>query len=317
MAFHPAERTVILVSGALAAADAFLIWWKDIVVDLEVFAIVLCIGSVFIGLGQIYRHYRDSERIALTMHAFGLYIIYWLFCGVFNTVLLPLRSEPIDAALVRADAWLGYSWPDLCAWIAGYPVLNVILRTVYSLTASQLLLSFVLLGFLLDRQRLHTAMLTTVLGSLMVIFCWALLPSAGASAYWVLAPEIDSAVQPAVDSAHGAELYRLYKYGVHDLTTISVKGLVGFPSFHTVMAFISIVAVWPYRAFRNALLVAGIFLFPAILIHGGHNLVDLIAGLAIAVIAWLLSSVIFEAQERVKLKPAPGRTEALPEATAA
>ena len=318
MAFHPVERTILRITGALAVADAFLIWWKDILVGIDFFAFSLGLAGLFIVIGQIYRRYRDSERIALTTHLIGLFTAYSVFCALFNLVLLPRPAPPIDAALVRVDAWLGYSWPAICAWIADYPVLNSIIRTVYKLTLVQLLLGFVLLGLLLDRRRLHAAALATVIASLAVILCWALFPSGGASAYWTLAPEIDRIVRPIVDSAHGARLYRLYSEGVHDLSALGATGLIGFPSFHTVMGLVSLIAVWPYRAFRITLLVFGAFLLPGILIHGGHNLVDVIAGAAITGIAWRLSLAIFDALERVEPKqPAAVPAGSLPEAIAA
>ena len=300
MRFYPAERTILLITGALALVDAFLIWWKDIVVGIDFFAFSLLFAAFFVIVGQIYRVYRDAEGVALIMHVFGIFTAYSVFAALFNLVLLPRPGVPIDAFLVRVDAWFGYSWPAMCAWIADYPVFNAMLRAVYSLTLAQLFFAFVLLGALSDRRRLHAAALTLVISSLTVILCWAMFPSGGASAYWTLDPEIDRIVRPMVDSEHGAMLYRIYREGVHDLSALGVTGLIGFPSFHTVMGLVSIIAVWPYRPFRYTLLVFCALLFPAILIHGGHNLVDVFGGAAITAVAWWLSLKIFDAQTRIE-----------------
>lgn len=298
LVFHPVERTILMIIGALAVADAVLIWWKGTVVGVHFFLFSIVVAGLFIFIGQIYRQWRDSERIALTTTAIALFVSYSVFCALFNMLLLPRPRAPIDAVLVRIDAWLGYSWPELCAWIANYPVFNVALRTVYLLTMPQYLITLVLLGMLFDRRRLHGMALATILGSLTVIFCWALFPSGGASAYWTLDPAIDRIVRPVVNSAYGAELYRLFNDGIRDVSMINVSGLIGFPSFHAVMGLVTLFAAWPYRAYRAVLIVSNALLAPAILVHGGHNLVDLLAGLAITVVAWLLALAIYDAKER-------------------
>lgn len=311
MKFHPAERTILLVTVALAISSFALIWLKGIAVDVGFFTFSLGFSALMILIGQVYRQYRDSERIALTTHVLGLFIGYSLFGALFNTVLLPRPFAPIDPVLVRIDAWLGYSWPAICGWFAEHPVLNSVLRVVYKLTLVQLLVSFILLGMLLDRRRLHGAALAMVVASLITIFCWALFPSGGAAAYWTLDPEVSRSVRPIVGSAYGAELNRLFRDGVTDLSAMGVTGLIGFPSFHTVMALMSLVCVWPYRAYRMALLAVTAMLLPAILVHGGHNLVDVLAGTLITAISWPLGLRIHDAQARVEAR-STGATSARP-----
>lgn len=298
MAFHPAERTIILTTAALAIADFVLIWMKGIAVGWSFFGFSLGFAALMVGIGQVYRRYRDAERIALVTHALGLFVAYSLFGALFNIVLLPRPFAPVDPTLVRFDALLGYSWPEICAWMAKYPAFNDIVRDVYKLTLVQLLVAFIVLGAMLDRRRLHVAALATVFASLITIFAWAMFPSGGAAAYWTLDPEIAKIVRPVVGSAYGAELNRLFRDGVTDLSAMGVTGLIGFPSFHTVMALVSLVAVWPYRPLRLLALVPSVLLVPGILVHGGHNLADMLAGVAITAAAWALAGRVFAAQER-------------------
>lgn len=304
MVFHPIERLILMLVGAFAVVDVFLAWWKGIHVSVDFFLFSLGIGGLFIAVGQIYRRWRDSERIALTMHAIGLFILFSIVGSLFNVLLLPRPTAPIDATLVQIDAWLGYSWPALCAWVADYPLLNAVLRFAYQLTLAQLFVAFVLLGMSLDRRRLHAGALAMVIAAIAVIFCWAMFPSGGASAYWTLDPEIDRIVRPVVNSEYGALLYRLYEDGVRNIDSLQVTGLIGFPSFHTVMGLISLIVVWPYRAFRITLLVVNSMLAPAILIHGGHNLVDVFGGAIISLATWRVGLAVFDAYERASRQQA-------------
>lgn len=308
LVFHPAERTILLITGALGVASFFLVWWKGIAVGPEFFTFSAGFAALMIGVGQIYRQFRDSERIALVTHVLGLFVAYSAFGVLFNIVLLPRPTAPIDAALVRIDAWLGYSWPAFVSWFAEHPALNDIVRRVYALTLIQLLCAFIVLGALLDRRRLHAAALGTVIASLATIFCWALFPSGGAAAFWTLDPEVERIVRPVVNPAYGAELNRLFREGVTDLSAMGVTGLVGFPSFHTVMALISLIALWPYLIARLVLIGVCLLLFPAILVHGGHNLTDVLAGVAITVGSWMAGLKIYDAQTRLAAEPRPVAT---------
>lgn len=297
LSLHQAERTLVTVTAALAAVDFSLLWWKGIAYGWGFFAFSLGFAALMLAIGQVYRRWRDSERIALVAHVLGLFVAYSLFGALFNIVLLPRPGTPVDATLVQFDARLGYSWPEVCAWMASYPAFNEIVRFVYKLTLVQLLVAFIVLGVVLDRSRLHTAALATVLASLVTIGLWAFFPSGGAAAYWTLDAEIHKIVRPIVSSAYGAELNRLFRDGVSDLSAMGVTGLIGFPSFHTVMALVSLVAVWPYRLLRFAALVPTALLIPGILVHGGHNLADMLAGIVITALAWPLAARIVAAQE--------------------
>jgi hypothetical protein len=297
MRFFPAERTIILIILTVVLIDAALILHKGIIIGLDFFAFSVGFSVAFVALGQFYRRFRDSERIALTAHAVALFVAFTVFGALLNVVLLPRPSAPIDGVLVRVDAWFGYSWPALCAWFAQYPWLSEIVRGVYRLTLVQMLFVFMFLGLSLDRRRLHAACLAAIFAALITVFTWAVFPAAGPGGYWTLAPEIDRIVRPLGNSALGAEINRLLAEGVKDVATLNTTGLIGFPSFHTAMALISLIAIWPYRAARVAYVLMNTLLLPGILVHGGHHLMDMVAGTVVTLLSWRLALFLFDAQE--------------------
>ncbi len=291
----------MMVIAALAIASIVLGVWKGVAFDPSSMVFPLVFSFVFIALGQYYRIFRDGERIALMAIVIGLFAPWSFVASIFNILLLPRQNAAIDPLLVQWDAMLGYSWPEFCAWYARYPMLADITRSVYNLTLAQLLFTVMFLGLANDRQRLHTVTLALIFASLVTLFFWALFPSNGASAYWTLDPEIDRLVQPVVDSAYGAELKRQLVESVTAISQIEAKGMIAFPSFHTIMALMTLIAVWPYMIPRVLLLGINAILFPGILVFGGHHLMDVFGGVAATIVCWFVAVRVYRAQEAHEL----------------
>lgn len=314
--FHPAERTFMRMIAALAIASIVLGTWKGVAFDPSSMVSPAIFSIAFIALGQYYRIFRNGERIALVATVIGLFAPWSFVVSIFNILLLPRQNAAIDALLVQWDAMLGYSWPEFCAWYAQYPMLVDITRGVYKLTLLQLLFTLMFLGLANDKRRLHTAALALIFTSLVTVFFWALFPSNGASAYWTLDPEIDRLVRPVVDSAYGAELKRQLVESVASISQIKAKGMIAFPSFHTIMALMTLIAVWPYWIPRVLLLAVNAILLPGILAFGGHHLMDVFGGAAVTVACWLVAARVYHAQQAHELTATKTIAEAPTVATA-
>ncbi len=226
-----------------------------------------------------------------------MFFLYSYVGSNLNVLLLPRPNPTMDAALVAIDARFGYSWPDALAWASRHPAISDFLRNIYLSTQTFLFLAFIAVGAFFDVRRLHKLALACVLGGLITVFFWAFFPTSGACAYWTLDPKIVEIVRPVAGSAYGAELNRLMAEGVTRLDNFNIKGLVGFPSFHTVMALVIIPALWPLKALRLPLIASGLVAMPGILIHGGHNLMDIPGGIAVLVVSWYLAEAVLKARE--------------------
>ena len=79
---------------------------------------------------------------------------------------------------------------------------------------------------------------------------------------------------------YGELLTRLLQEGPGRITPAVITGVVGFPSYHTVMA---LMVTWYCR--RTILfvpiLLVNLAMIPATLLHGGHHLIDLVGGLVV------------------------------------
>lgn len=289
MAFLPAERLILTILATLISLDALLLWWKDVGLDVPGYAALSACGVFLIVLGQFYRRFRPNERIAATSTAAGLFVLFTIAGSVFNYLLLPVWSAPVDPKLARLDALVGFHWPSLVIWASQYPRAGAVLQFVYATSLPQLVAIVLILGLSGRTTLLHHFLLTGVIGALLAIICWSVFPSFGASSIYQLPREVTDAVPLAVGPDYGAQLVELGRNGASYLSPRNVLGLIGFPSFHTVMAAMSACFLLKFRLFRAPVLLFNALMVPAILIQGGHNLMDFLGGLVIFALAYRLA----------------------------
>lgn len=293
MIFSRYERLVIVIIAVLAILDLILIAQKNVTVDWKSYAILIAIGSAIVAVGLYYRHFRNEERLATTLIAAGSFILFTLAGSIFNYMLLPVQFPRIDGWLVRIDAdWFGYDWVALVTAVSHYPWLATLLRWVYLTSLPQLIGVVLLLGFFSNEQKLYRFLLTGIFGALICVGVWRFFPSFGASSWFGLPDEINAIVAAPVGPRYGAEIVRLGYEGIHYLTPSHVLGLIGFPSFHTVMAAMAVVFTRHLRFIALPVLLLNILMIPALLVHGGHHFSDFLGGLVVFVIAYNLAGLL-------------------------
>ena len=290
MILYPAEKICATVIVVLFLLDAILIQIKGVGVDWTGYGVTCAIGIGAIVIGQLYRTKRLEEKIALATTASGLFILFTICCSIFNYLLLPVGDRRIDPLLIKLDAMLHYSWPEAVVYVASLPWLASLLRFIYMSSLPQLIVILIILGFLGQRERLHQFLLTGVFGALMAIAFWAVFPSSGPSAFEILPAEVARSF--VVGAAYGTELNRLALDGPSFLSPKDALGLIAFPSFHTVMACMAVWFMAQTKRVFPLFLIVNILMLPAILVHGGHHLVDVFAGFIVFGLALMVSRML-------------------------
>ncbi len=308
MRFLPAEKLLLWIIGVLLAADIVLIASSGTRIDITGYTVMFGAGMLVVAAGQVYRYRGRDEKIALATAAAGLFVIYSNAAAAFNYLIIPFAGARIDTALMAVDAALGFHWSSFVEAMAHYPRFATLLGYVYMSSIPQLVILILILGFTGDRARLHRFLLTGVFGSLLAIAFWLFAPSSGPAAYQTISAETLSRIPMVVGNGYGEELNRLFSEGVTRLSPSDALGLIAFPSFHTVMA---VMAVWfvPRRLLLRPLVWGlNMLMLPAILLHGGHHLVDIGGGFAAFAIALVLANRVCALLEREPAVSAGTRT---------
>jgi hypothetical protein len=244
------------------------------------------------AIGAYVRQTKATPRLALALIGAAIFTGFTAVSSLFIFALFPLANPLIDPSLINADAVLGYHWPSVVAWLAQYPGLATVLGYIYHSSLVQILLAIVLLSALSREVALQRFLLVGIITLIIAVAIWWLIPSVGPSAFQSI-PEADRlATGLYFDPAYGQHLKNLVEVGPRQISPEVITGVVAFPSYHMIMA---LMVVWYLKgtfAFIPMALVNSAMI-PATLTHGGHHLVDLLAGLAVFVLSvWLASRMI-------------------------
>jgi membrane-associated phospholipid phosphatase len=196
----------------------------------------------------------------------------------------------VDSALTRLDAILfGFDWQAEADWVANHPMLDWLLRRAYFSVYYQGALVF-LIGSVTrpgDRN-----------GEIIWQFCISLLLTC---AIFVFTPALGHVAHIGTGWMKTLMMIRNGEWADFDFS--HVEGIISFPSFHTTLAILLVYAVRHHRWALAVLVPLNMLLIVATLSVGGHYLVDLLAGAAVAFISIVATRLI-----RQQLAKFPQRT---------
>ncbi|MGH7123533.1 MAG: phosphatase PAP2 family protein [Stellaceae bacterium] len=305
----PSTRAKWLVVGAIAAADALGL--NALGIHLAGEGLTHVAGAaLFVGaLGAFYTYLRPNPRIVDVAHTMTLLLAFFAATAVLSYLLTATALPLVDHQLAAADRALGFDWMAWLAWVRARPVLALVLQIVYLSAIPQLLAIALAHGFT-GRPERNSDFLWSMMASLAIIVpVSALWPAAGA---WV---EYDALRFGNEAQVH--DFLAMRAGTLHELDLTRLQGLINMPSFHTTLG-----VLYAYALRGRRLLFAGATLFNAVMIlsvltEGGHYLVDVIAGAAVAVAAIWAAHRIESALSRTQasaslpgLEPRPRRLTA-------
>ncbi|WP_020180534.1 phosphatase PAP2 family protein [Methylopila sp. M107] len=279
--FRRAEVLILAVATCLALLDCVIVVVRDVAIDGESYARNAVVAACLVLVGVFYRTTGRSERIAASTICAGGFIWFTMCLAAFNYLLLPAWGMQIDHHLVRLDSYLGYHWPDVVAFGAQNPLLNEAMRWAYLSTLPQFTLLVVLLGLTGRFDDLYEMIAMVTLSASATVTFWAVFPSIGPSALFDLPADVLAVASPIVGPDYGRTLTALLAEGATRIAPDEAKGLVALPSYHTVLACAAVYYCRNLKLLLPVFVVLNVIVVPAVLVHGGHHLVDIAGGVLV------------------------------------
>jgi hypothetical protein len=204
----------------------------------------------------------------------------------------------IDTYLGAFDKALGFDWLAHVAWVNATPWAIVLLSEVYMSILSAMMVALGLLVVMRRFDRIRELLLINgSLGLLGVVFC-TFLPAIGAYAYYSPAAELIGNIPSLAGRYHLEHFNGLRSGDLLSFTYAETKGIITFPSFHTIVPVLLLWSVRKTWAFWPAFPVSAIMILSTISI-GGHHLADIVASITLcAVSIWLYAQYVAKPASR-------------------
>jgi hypothetical protein len=277
----------------------------------EIAAVVLIV-VVALGLAAFYTLKRPDDRIARLFRAAVELFLFSFLCGSLSYAVTSLDRPLWDGVFDAWDqalgfewrywgvfhAWdqaLGFEWRYWLGVLDGYPKFNTVLVLAYHSMWPQLALVIVALVTIRDYRRLDVFLLAFGFTALVTVTIAGFMPALSPLAYFGITPSDHPHIMLAVPREFEAQALALRSGAMRVIELGGAQGLVTFPSFHTATAVILLLGfAWvPYVRWVSVCL-NGLMLL-SIPIEGSHYLVDVIAGVIVALLAWAAALAIVKA----------------------
>lgn len=285
------QRIMFAVAAGLVAVDLAWGWAGHFQVDVASYIRPALIGFAMLGAGVFYQMRRPDPSIVSMLLGASFLVFFSAAANLLNNFLLTVAGARIDAQLDAADRALGFDWYRLMLMMANHPTINGLLFQFYNIALPEIALMVVVLAWTAKVDKTYRFCLTVALGALICISVWALMPAFGAMSLYTLPPDVARKLMIALSCEFGKAQVAMLRDGPGYITLDALHGsLIGFPSYHGVLA---LTVIWYARAVPRLfwpLLIANILVLAATPVQGGHHLVDVVASFPVTALSIFLAS---------------------------
>jgi membrane-associated phospholipid phosphatase len=189
----------------------------------------------------------------------------------------------VDAELARIDAHLHFHTASVVRWVSLLPRLRFAFALTYALLPVIVLAALLipsLVGRALDSRRY---MLAVLFAAIMTATLFAFWPAAG--------PWTVEGFAPTHSQSEVLDSLALLKAGM-PLPANTKSAVVAFPSFHVILAVLSVMALWQVRWARWVAFIFGTAVCASTITTGWHYGIDVLGGLVVTYLAHLAAKSV-------------------------
>ena len=290
----PVSRAATALTICLAAAGVIV----SIATKFELASLPnvmpLLVGVVALDVvSQLVPQPRIATALQSILYGF-LYLAITVLCAVLAAYAMQRLAFPLrDDLFARMDTALGFDWLGYAHWVDGHLSVQRLFHFAYYTIQIQIVLPLVVLVLFnrTDEARIYLLAFTIALSTTIVIS--ALLPAAGPIA------SVDRAsfhILKFTGATPLDHLMRLREVGRLILRD-APGGIATFPSFHSTIAVLTPLALRAHRRIFVVLIVLDAAMLGGTITEGAHYFVDVLAGSAMAVFAYVLARRIIRIED--------------------
>ena len=197
-----------------------------------------------------------------------------------------------DANLLATDRALGLDWGAYVAYVDAHPALASWLNVGYAMIRWPIFAIPVALAAIGRFRRIEEFTFAFGVALAITTLISAVVPAIGVYQQIGLDPATLKNIDPRPYLDQLRDLPPTRDGMLRHLELLNLGGIVTFPSFHAASAILYAWALWPLRWARPFVVLINGVMLAATPLNGGHYFIDVIAGVAFAVLAIVAMRVV-------------------------
>lgn len=267
-----------------------VLWLRTAISAMPMVLLWVALGAMRYQLRKTPFRYRDMlsdvasrlQSLIVTLSVITLFSVEILLLSYLATA----TSRPLmDVYLAAGDAALGFDWVAYVGRLNEHPWMVSVLSYAYFSLKVQFLLLPAILALTARSGRLKEFAAHFGLAGGLTCLIMMAVPAAGTMDFYHPSPDLLSSFGPDASARHLEQLHALRM--LKPFLIQYPEGLVTFPSFHSALAAIFVYSVRGIRYVAPPVYLLNAMLILAALPEGGHYLVDILAGFAVAAVSIL------------------------------
>ncbi|HEY6448229.1 MAG TPA: phosphatase PAP2 family protein, partial [Acidobacteriaceae bacterium] len=215
----------------------------------------------------------------------------------------------IDAQLTAMDARMHFATITVVHLAAHWRAVKAVFVIAYALEPLLLLTALVFLPFMGHAEASRRYVLGIVVAAVITAGAFALWPAAG--------PWMTEGYRPTHSQTLATGYLQLLKTPKPVALDMQDAGIVAFPSFHTLLALLSAIALSSMRRLRVAAWVIAALIIISTLTTGWHYLTDVLGGIVLTAISVAVVRVVLPARVEAAAREAAAASVVCADAEAA
>lgn len=262
----------LLFWGFLAIVLAVTpLWERRVAIKITGSANLAALIGIILAFRMLVVRYRPNLKAGHIVLENGAALIAYMAVIAPITYLCARSPFPLyDRNFELLDKWIGYDWQAWADFDVNNPVLSLILPIAYASLIPQTAAILTILPLVHDGMRGYTFIRSSTIAIIIVCAISYVLPAAGPKAIY---------------TSWYADWAAMRTSAPFTTSLNNIQGIIDFPSFHAALAVILTYSVRGLGAGFWTFAGLNMFLLIATPTYGHHYLVDVLAGILVAIIA--------------------------------
>ena len=307
------NRVLLAISAAITVLDGCWLVAGRFQYDAHNYGLLFLLMLPLAGGAAYYGKVRRDAALSALFACAAFLVVFSAGASLLSYLLVTIAGPRIDFLLASADHAIGFDWPSLMGIVARHPSANTMLKLAYVSVMPQTLVLLLALGWRRRVEELYRLSLALSAGAVITLAVWTLAPSFGAFSVFTLPDAVAGKLGLVLGFDYGHALVQMLKDGPGFISPSELRGIVGFPSYHTLQALVLTWYARGLKGFRWPAILLNLAVLVSIPVQGGHHLVDMFGGMAVTVVSIAVAGWVVSAAARRGAAPAQGAIAMPPE----